>query len=116
MLLVVAFASIGLLWMYARGLSQKLEELRNLMFEQGVELRDAEGQPKILQRTATVVSVPSVPPARRPQPNNRLRQRAPHFLRPSHHRCQRHPLPNRRSRKERVGRQGGARALFRAGI
>jgi hypothetical protein len=61
MLLVVAFVLIGLLWMYARGLNQKLEELRNLMFEQGLELRDAEGQIKILQRTATLVSVPSAP-------------------------------------------------------
>ena len=72
MLLFVAFTLIGLVWLYARELSQRLEELRNLMFEQGVELRDAEGQIKILQRTATVVSAPGAPhpppPAEQPAP------------------------------------------------
>jgi uncharacterized membrane protein len=70
MLLVVAFALIGLLWLYARGCSEKLEELRRLVFEHGLDLKDIEVRIKTLQRTATAASAASVseppPPAEQP--------------------------------------------------
>lgn len=58
MLLVTAFVLIGWLWMYARGLNEKLAELRRMVFEQSVDLKSAEANIKALQKTRSAVSVP----------------------------------------------------------
>ncbi|HEY6346079.1 MAG TPA: DUF2339 domain-containing protein [Bryobacteraceae bacterium] len=62
MFLFVAFALIGLLWWYAHRVSQELQELRGIVREHGSRLSEVDGQIKMLQRSATIVSTPPVQP------------------------------------------------------
>ena len=69
MFLFAAFALIGLLWWYARRVSHDLQEvrgdlqeLRGTVREHGSRLSEVEGHIKMLQRPATVASMPRVQP------------------------------------------------------
>lgn len=61
MLLFVAFVLIGLLWLYARSVSQELEALREIVREQGSRLGEVDGRIRAHQRSVTTVSAPPPP-------------------------------------------------------